>query len=363
MKEDTTKNSIFLDDGHKQETLPLDFAVEEKAKNSKPVSGKKTEAGAEPVIAPTPSEVAKPVVDKVEPEEVPAQKPQSAASKPLFQKFESEYDDENSPAMPAYRSAVYPAGYTRSAESASVNERIAAAASILPPTIPQEVNASSRKAPEPVERTEPEKVPASNPVKKSSSSNHPKSVKTDIAFGKLLYEARSRANMSVTQVAQITKIGETYIEAVEREDFNTLPPTVYVCAYIRKLSALYKVDPSKMEQVIEDLKANAEVSISGDVIANLDIDRDLNPESEQKVRNLYWMVGAAALFFIGIVSVAILMLMAPSGGESKKQASAATPATSPAATASRPAAVFDPASLEKLKVRQSVPVSELSPKH
>jgi cytoskeletal protein RodZ len=169
--------------------------------------------------------------------------------------------------------------------------------------------------------------------------------------------------MSVTQVAQITKIGETYIEAVEREDFNTLPPTVYVCAYIRKLSALYKVEPSKMEQVIEDLKANAEVSISGDVIAHLDIDRDLNPESEQKVRNLYWMVGAAALFFIGIVSVAVLMLMAPAGGESKKQASAATPAVSPASNVSRPAAVFDPVSLEKLKVRQSVPVSELSPKH
>ncbi|MHB9137830.1 MAG: helix-turn-helix domain-containing protein [Victivallaceae bacterium] len=362
MKEDITKNSIFVDDGHKQETLALDFAVEEKAKNNKPVSGKKTDTGVEPVVAPAPSET----VNKVEQAEVPAAKPLPAASKPLFQKFESDYDDENSPAMPAYRSAVYPAGYTRNQESVSVNERIAAAASVLPAAdnIPrQDANVSSRKAQESAERAESEKASVPNPGRKSSSSHHQKSIKTDIAFGKLLYEARSRANMSVAQVAQITKISETYIEALEREDFNTLPPTVYVCAYIRKLSVLYKVDQSKMEQVIEDLKANAEVSISGDVIAHLDIDRALNPESEQKVRNLYWMVGAAALFFIGIVSVAILMLMAPSGGENKKQASATTPSASPSVAISRPAAVFDPASLEKLRVRQSVPVSELSSKH
>lgn len=354
MKEDSTKNSIFADDGHKQETLALDFAVDEKAKVYKPGSAKNIDASTESAAAPKPIEVPEPVAEAVKPAVPPT------VNKPLFQKFESEYDDENSPAMPAYRSAVYPAGYNRHVEPVAANQKSAAAVSSVPSppvniTIAPEVNSSNRKNQE-AGRSETEKDAAATSGKKSS-----KNIRTEIAFGKLLYEARTRLNMNITQAAQITKISETYIEALEREDFNSLPPTVYVCAYLRKLSALYKADQSKIEQVIEELKENFGVAISGDVIAHLDIDRELNPESEQKVRNLYWMVGAAAFFFIGIVSLAILMLMAPSGGESKKQASAATPAASPVAGVSHPAAVFDPARLEKLKIRQSVPVSELSP--
>ena len=358
MKEDSTKNSIFADDGHKQETLALDFAADEKAKAYKSGSAKNVDTNAESADAPKPSETPNPAVDEIKP--AAARQP-APVNKPLFQKFESEYDDENSPAMPAYRSAVYPAGYNRHTESVTANEKTAVAAPTLSPSAnsiaAQEASASSRKAPE-AGRSEPEKAAAVTSGKKSS-----KSIKSEIAFGNLLYDARTRLNMSVTQAAQITKISEAYIESLEREDLDSLPPTVYVCAYLRKLCALYKVDQSKIEQVIEELKENSGVSISGEIIAHLDIDRELNPESEQKVRNLYWMVGAAALFFIGIVSVAILMLMAPADGESRKQASAATPAAPPVAGVSRPAAVFDPTRLEKLRIRQSVPVSELSPRH
>ena len=76
--------------------------------------------------------------------------------------------------------------------------------------------------------------------------------------------------------------------------------------------------------------------------------------------------GARAIGFV--VSIAVLMLMAP-GSESRKQAATASvqqaaPAANavPAATAP-PAAVFDPARLETLKSRQTVPMTELSPRH
>ena len=378
MKDDTSKSAVFMDDGHKQDVLPLDFAAEEKAKNNKKEPAAKVKAADAEIPPPAATnpmqQVNKPLYEKkveaVEPP--PAQVQMQQVNKPLFQNFESDFDG-SAPAMPAFRSAIYPAGYAKQMETA------AAEASQKPMTAPaqpafaaktaaaQEPETPSRKAPEIVERSQPERAAAAIQEKKSPHGHRQKNVEVDVFFGRMLYDARTRLNISIAQAAQETKIQKEYIEALESEDFNRLPPMVYVCAYVRKLGAMYKIDPARVEEVVEALKKNLEVSLSEEIIANLDIDREHSPESEHKARSLFWMAAAAVLVFIGLVSIAVLMLMAP-GSESRKQAAApvqqtATVSAAPAAAAPAPAAVFDPARLESLKARQTVPMSELSPRH
>ena len=381
MKDDTSKSAVFMDDGHKQDVLPLDFAAGEKAKNIKKEPAAKVKAADAEVPPPAATnpmqQVNKPLYEKkVEAVEPPPPAPaqMQQVNKPLFQNFESDFDG-SAPAMPAFRSAIYPAGYAKQMETAAVE------ANHKPMTAPaqpafaaktaaaQEPETPSRKAPEIVERSQPERAAAAIQEKKSPHGHRQKNVEVDVFFGRMLYDARTRLNISIAQAAQETKIQKEYIEALESEYFNRLPPMVYVCAYVRKLGAMYKIDPARVEEVVEALKKNLEVSLSEEIIANLDIDREHSPESEHKVRSLYWMAAAAVLVFIGLVSIAVLMLMAP-GSESRKQTAApvqqtatVSAATATATPAPAPAPVFDPARLESLKARQTVPMSELSPRH
>jgi transcriptional regulator with XRE-family HTH domain len=415
MKDDTTKNAVFIDDGHKQDVLPLDFAAEEKAKNNKKDPSVKvkttapvpTEATQAETIEPQPpatnqmQQVNKPLFQKqvevVQPQppatnqmqqvnkplfqkQVEVVQPQPSATnpmqqvnKPLFQKFESDFDD-SAPAMPAFRSAIYPAGYAKQKETAAAEFNQKPMTVSTQPffaaknAATKEPDTSTMKTPENVEHFQPERVAAAIQEKKSPHGHRQKNVEVDIFFGKMLYDARNRLNLSIAQVAQETKIQKEYLEALESEDFSRLPPMVYVCAYVRKLSALYKIEQSRTEEVIEVLKKNLEVSLSEEIIANLDIDREHSPESEQKVRSLYWMAAAAVLLFIGLVSIAVLMLMSPNN-QDKKQTVAPVQPSSPASTVQAaaavpaPAAAFDQARLENLKARQTVPMTELSPRH
>ena len=380
MKEDTSKSAVFMDDGHKQDVLPLDFAAGEKAKNNKKEPAAKAKATADAEIPPPAAtnpmqQVNKPLYEKkVEASESPppATAQMQQVNKPLFQNFESDFDG-SAPAMPAFRSAIYPAGYAKQMETAAAESNQKPMTAPAQPAFAaktaasQEPETPSRKAPEIVERSQPERAAAAIQEKKSPHGHRQKNVEVDVFFGRMLYDARTRLNISVAQAAQETKIQKEYIEALESEDFNRLPPMVYVCAYVRKLGAMYKIDPARVEEVVEALKKNLEVSLSEEIIANLDIDREHSPESEHKARSLFWMAAAAVLVFIGLISIAVLMLMAP-GSESRKQAAApvqqtATVSAAPAAAAPAPAAVFDPARLESLKARQTVPMSELSPRH
>ncbi len=380
MKNDMSKSAMFIDDGHKQEILPLDFDAEEKARNSNsaikletsaPLATNKTNVIESPAASNQMRQVNKPLFQKkieVVESPPPPHTPMQQVNKPLFQNFESDLDNNNAPAMPAFRSAIYPAGYTKQAERTATESPIKPMAiSLAPPTPAARQADTSSNMPESIDHSPP--VKATNIIEGKQSPHEPrqKNIDIDILFGKLLYEARNRLNLSITQVAQETKIQKEYIEALESEDFNRLPPMVYVCAYVRKLSAIYKIEQSKTEQVIEALKKNLEVSLSEEIIAHLDIDREHSPEGEHKVRNLYWMAAAAFLLFIGLISIAVLMLMAPSS-EGKKAAAAIGQPNSPAAAVPAPVvsqapAAFDPARLEGLKYRQTIHMSELSPRH
>lgn len=69
---------------------------------------------------------------------------------------------------------------------------------------------------------------------------------TDVSLGQSLLEGRGACNMSISQVAQRTKIPPTFIDAVEADKIDELPPAVYARSYISQLCRLYGMDPAPL---------------------------------------------------------------------------------------------------------------------
>lgn len=69
---------------------------------------------------------------------------------------------------------------------------------------------------------------------------------TDVSLGQSLLEGRGACNLSISQVAQRTKIPPTFIDAVEADKIEDLPPAVYARSYISQLCRLYGMDPAPL---------------------------------------------------------------------------------------------------------------------
>ncbi|MDR7449740.1 MAG: DUF4115 domain-containing protein [Armatimonadota bacterium] len=65
-------------------------------------------------------------------------------------------------------------------------------------------------------------------------------------FGPALRHARERAGLSLADVARLTRIRETYLAALEREDLAALPPPIYARGYLRAYARLLGLDPAPL---------------------------------------------------------------------------------------------------------------------
>ena len=64
--------------------------------------------------------------------------------------------------------------------------------------------------------------------------------------------------MSTSEVGEATKIRSIYIEAIEAEDYSSLPPVVYVLAYVKTLCSFYGVDGELTESLTADIRQRLE---------------------------------------------------------------------------------------------------------
>ncbi len=62
--------------------------------------------------------------------------------------------------------------------------------------------------------------------------------------GLLLKEAREQRNLSIDDVARVTKIPVKFIRAIESQDPEAMPARVYVQGFIRNLATIYRMDPT-----------------------------------------------------------------------------------------------------------------------
>ena len=67
-----------------------------------------------------------------------------------------------------------------------------------------------------------------------------------LSFSENLTRLRKDKGLTVEQVAEFLRIGESYIQAMERGDFNSLPESAFVRGYLRNYSRLLECDADEL---------------------------------------------------------------------------------------------------------------------
>jgi transcriptional regulator with XRE-family HTH domain len=67
-------------------------------------------------------------------------------------------------------------------------------------------------------------------------------------IGKRLQEARRRKEFSLRQVSEETKIGENYLEALEKEQYDVFPAKIYVVSFLRSYARYLRLDAESLVQ-------------------------------------------------------------------------------------------------------------------
>jgi cytoskeletal protein RodZ len=69
-----------------------------------------------------------------------------------------------------------------------------------------------------------------------------------VSIGDALAQARSQAGLTVTQVSQRTRIRETIIRGIERDDFSACGGDFYARGHIRSIARVVGTDPAELIQ-------------------------------------------------------------------------------------------------------------------
>ncbi|MEI5994144.1 helix-turn-helix domain-containing protein [Candidatus Enterococcus mansonii] len=72
-----------------------------------------------------------------------------------------------------------------------------------------------------------------------------------VNIGKKLRDARLQRNMSLDELQQITKTQKRYLVAIEENDFDSMPGTFYVRAFIRQYASAVGLDGNELVEIYD----------------------------------------------------------------------------------------------------------------
>jgi cytoskeleton protein RodZ len=72
-----------------------------------------------------------------------------------------------------------------------------------------------------------------------------------LSVGAYLSEERKRKNISLADVAKVTRISPRYLEALERDEFQSLPASIFVRGFLRTYAAQIGLDPGEVLNMYE----------------------------------------------------------------------------------------------------------------
>ncbi len=144
--------------------------------------------------------------------------------------------------------------------------------------------------------------------------NHTKTINLENAtLGKVLYEARQACRLDMEEVVKITKLKRGYIEALENENFDALPPFVYAKAYVKSLCDLYKINEEVMDELLKGMKKETQIISRTALAEQIGYDKNKNKEKEDEFTKRLYTYSAASL-----VCLTVLILFVFSGGDEAK---------------------------------------------
>lgn len=141
-----------------------------------------------------------------------------------------------------------------------------------------------------------------------------------ISIGKILREGRERLGLSVGDVANQIKFAPRQIEALEADDFRTMPEAAFLRGFVRSYGKLLQLD---LETLYAALPVTKAATLSG---ASVSSQAPFPNEQTARRQNLIWM-SAALLFVATALGFAISNLNVPT--KSSQEAQVETPVILP----------------------------------
>ncbi|HEX2913155.1 MAG TPA: helix-turn-helix transcriptional regulator, partial [Chloroflexia bacterium] len=92
-------------------------------------------------------------------------------------------------------------------------------------------------------------------------------------LGRVLQEARTRKGATLADAQQATKIRQSFLQALENEDYSVLPPPFYIRGFIKNYAVYLGLDPRATVQIFDEALENealARAAGQADVVHSAD---------------------------------------------------------------------------------------------
>ena len=121
-----------------------------------------------------------------------------------------------------------------------------------------------------------------------------------------LKKVRESLGLSLEDVQQETYVWANKIRALENCDYDSLPQTVYVLAYVRKLCDFYKLSEAETEELVKPW-LNIQCEIPENLAASVSPDTDSETRRQQKRMELI-ILAVMALILIAVIAVIVVVV-------------------------------------------------------
>jgi len=145
--------------------------------------------------------------------------------------------------------------------------------------------------------------------------NHLDDELADLSPGMILHQAREQQKMSVKHIADRLYLDVHVIEALEADDYETLPPTIFVRGYLRNYAKLLEVPIKSIMVSFDKLQQPREIPV---------FTPPSKPKKQASSRDLLPTLGTFAIFMALIIGVALWQFY-PTAPDSQLGVNPATP--------------------------------------
>jgi cytoskeletal protein RodZ len=123
----------------------------------------------------------------------------------------------------------------------------------------------------------------------------PEDMESSETLGQFLRRERSLRGVTLREISDKTKIGIRFLEALEEDDFDELPPRAFIVGFLRAYASCLKIDPEEVILVYERVSSQTRAALD-----ESKLDEDLEEDSSLQRILLFVFAGilAVSLFYV-----------------------------------------------------------------
>lgn len=116
--------------------------------------------------------------------------------------------------------------------------------------------------------------------------------------GNILYEARKKKGVDLSQVELDTNIEKSYIEALEHEDYKKIPAEAYIIGFLRNYSEYLGLDPNEIVRQYKNVKVEV-VEVPQEILI---------PQKKSPVIKIALLI-FLAVFIVSVVYLGLMLFL------------------------------------------------------